>query len=207
MATATTIVLAIGIGGGIGVISGGFVGQWLYTKKSEWSMSLFSGSCMIVAAPPMWYLINADVANALRMSFFMAVLTGFLSSTMGPNMRAMMMNVNEPETRGVALALQITVDDLGKGLGPALVAVLISSVGRETAFNIATAGWVPCGILVLGTALTLKKDEAAMQERLERTLNGGGVLVGGSSNSSSVSGRRGFLELPPLPRDGPSRYL
>lgn len=32
--------------------------------------------------------------------------------------RAMMLNVNEPETRGVALALQITLDDLGKGARP-----------------------------------------------------------------------------------------
>ena len=30
--------------------------------------------------------------------------------------RAMMLNVNEPETRGVALALQTMLDDLGKGV-------------------------------------------------------------------------------------------
>lgn len=29
--------------------------------------------------------------------------------------RAMMLNVNEPETRGIALALQTMLDDLGKG--------------------------------------------------------------------------------------------
>lgn len=33
-----------------------------------------------------------------------------------------MINVNVPETRGVALALQSVTDDLGKGLGPVIVA-------------------------------------------------------------------------------------
>jgi hypothetical protein len=33
-----------------------------------------------------------------------------------------MINVNAPETRGVALALQSVTDDLGKGLGPVIVA-------------------------------------------------------------------------------------
>ena len=31
------------------------------------------------------------------------------------------MNVTEPETRGVALALPVVLDDLGKGFGPALI--------------------------------------------------------------------------------------
>jgi hypothetical protein len=33
-------------------------------------------------------------------------------------LRAMMLNVNEPEARGVALALQTMLDDLGKGVHP-----------------------------------------------------------------------------------------
>lgn len=40
----------------------------------------------------------------------------------GPNLRAIMLNCNSPETRGVALALQSVTDDLGKGLGPVVVA-------------------------------------------------------------------------------------
>lgn len=143
-----------------------------------------------------------------------------------------MLNVNEPETRGIALALQTMLDDLGKGgwwvaggcshmrvimmrwgvnydglvcsinwsggagadrtstssvllserwrsrpcrpalirrdqshcimpwppmpaipagMGPALVAVLISHLGRTAAFNYSAAGWIPCGLLLLAT--------------------------------------------------------
>ena len=65
-----------------------------------------------------------------------------------PNRRAMIMNVNEPETRGVALALHVVLDDLGKGVGPAIVAVLITALGRQLAFSLSILGWVPCGLLI-----------------------------------------------------------
>ena len=44
--------------------------------------------------------------------------------------RAVLLNVNEPELRGLALALQTVLDDVGKGLGPFLVAQLIAGLGR-----------------------------------------------------------------------------
>jgi hypothetical protein len=55
----------------------------------------------------------------------LALVGGALASMTGPNLRAVLMNVNEPETRGVAFALQTTTDDLGKGLGPFIVAWFI----------------------------------------------------------------------------------
>ena len=57
------------------------------------------------------------------------------------------------------------------GAGPVLVAAIISSVGRNTAFNIATAGWVPCALLLALPALTLARDEAAMQARLRANID------------------------------------
>lgn len=60
----------------------------------------------------------------------------------------MIMNVNEPETRGVALALHVVLDDLGKGLGPAIVALLITALGRQLAFSLSIAGWIPCGLCI-----------------------------------------------------------
>ena len=47
------------------------------------------------------------------------------------------MAVNEPEARGVALAMQTVLDDVGKGMGPALVAALITAFhSRCAAFHI-----------------------------------------------------------------------
>jgi len=37
---------------------------------------------------------------------------------------------------------------------------------RQSAFNLAIAGWLPCGALLALVAVSLAKDEAAMQARL-----------------------------------------
>jgi predicted MFS family arabinose efflux permease len=134
-------------------------------------MPVFIGTMTIMGTLPMWYLVKADIKSHYIFSFVNALLAGFLSSTVGPNVRAMIMNVNEPETRGLALAFQTTLDDLGKGLGPAVVAIMISTLGRESAFFWATAGWIPCGALLLMTAFTLEGDEQAMQSRLKARMS------------------------------------
>jgi hypothetical protein len=48
----------------------------------------------------------------------------------GGGCRAVLLNVNEPETWGVALAFMTVLDDLGKGLGPFLVSQFIAVWGR-----------------------------------------------------------------------------
>ncbi len=62
------------------------------------------------------------------------------------------MNVNEPETRGVALALHVVLDDLGRGAGPGLVALLITWMGRQAAFSLSILGWIPCGLCIRAPA-------------------------------------------------------
>lgn len=70
-----------------------------------------------------------------------------------PLERAILTNVCTPQLRGRANALVSIVDDLGKGLGPALVSILITSFDRQTAFNISLIGWVVGGLLSLGIIL------------------------------------------------------
>ena len=43
---------------------------------------------------------------------------------------------------------------------------VFGSLCRRSAFNLAIAGWLPCGALLAGVAVSLAKDEAAMQARL-----------------------------------------
>jgi hypothetical protein len=68
--------------------------------------------------------------------------------------------------------MQTTLDDLGKGLGPALVAAIISWAGRSTAFNIAICGWIPCGLMMVAAGWFVRDDETAMQQRLMRAVDG-----------------------------------
>lgn len=43
---------------------------------------------------------------------------------------------------------------------------MFGALFRRSAFNLAIAGWLPCGALLAGVAVSLAKDEAAMQARL-----------------------------------------
>lgn len=67
---------------------------------------------------------------------------------------------------GTGACAQATLDDLGKGLGPALIAALISQMPRTAAFNVAIAGWLPCGLMFMMAGFTIAKDEATVQRRL-----------------------------------------
>jgi hypothetical protein len=73
-----------------------------------------AGVCTICGSLPLFFLLNANVAAHMPFALLMAGLSGALSSTVGPNIRAMILNCNF-ETRGLALALQTMLDDLGKG--------------------------------------------------------------------------------------------
>lgn len=167
--SSTSLVLGIGIGGALGVLGGGALGQYIYNQSPR-HMPVFIGVSTIAGTFPMWYIVKGDVKGHYLFSILCSILAGMLSSTVGPNVRAMIMNVNEPETRGVALALQTTLDDLGKGLGPAIVAFMISGLGRESAFFWATAGWIPCGAMLTLICNTIEGDERAMQDRLRQTI-------------------------------------
>ncbi|CAN0436311.1 unnamed protein product [Ectocarpus fasciculatus] len=84
---------------------------------------------------------------------------GFLAAITGPNIRSVLMNVTLPSTRGTAFGVFNVFDDLGKGLGPAMVSLVVASRGREDAFTLAILGWLACGTMLLAMALTVHRDE------------------------------------------------
>ena len=76
-----------GLGGGVGVVGGGVIGQMLHNRQRAW-MPLFVGACVAAAAFPIWFLINADVGRLpLALSFAAGFLGGALASPPGPNAR------------------------------------------------------------------------------------------------------------------------
>jgi hypothetical protein len=50
------------------------------------------------------------------------------------------------------------IDDVGKGGGPALVALLIVSMGRRVAFNVAFSFWFVCGVILACIKFTIDHD-------------------------------------------------
>eukprot|EP01138_Halocafeteria_seosinensis_P007357 gb/GECG01007521.1/.p1 GENE.gb/GECG01007521.1/~~gb/GECG01007521.1/.p1 ORF type:complete len:614 (+),score=51.05 gb/GECG01007521.1/:1-1842(+) len=179
---ATIIVMTFAVGAVLGGIGGGMMGQRLYNSPNKLWTPLAIGSCQMCACLPVLYLINFQPSNddpstveTMSLAFLFgqgkvytaAALGGLLASATGPNMKAILMNVNTPSTRGSVFTLMYLFDSVGKGVGPAAVAAGVSLLGgRVICFNIAMLGWVASGICMIAIFFTMTADEAEAKARL-----------------------------------------
>ena len=62
--------------------------------------------------------------------------------------------------------ITILIELTPKGIVPFFFSFQRGCMCRQSAFNLAIAGWLPCGALLALVAVSLTKDEAAMQARL-----------------------------------------
>ncbi len=158
-----TATLVITLVGGMALISsliGGFVGNKLYRKNPKY-VPLFCGMSTILGVIPTAFLINAPVRTDQNetMLIVYAACTGLLIAMTAPNMKAILMNVNSPFSRGTVFSLYNFADDLGRGFGPFIIGnIFIYYFGRNMAFNIANAFWFICGCLILLMFWTFPKE-------------------------------------------------
>ncbi len=149
--TATLVITLIGGMALISSLIGGFVGNKLYRKNPKY-LPLFCGISTILGIIPTAFLINAPMRTEQNemMLVIYAACTGLLIAMTSPNMKAILMNVNSPFSRGTVFSLYNFSDDLGRGFGPFIIGnILIYSFGRNMAFNIANVFWFICGCLIL----------------------------------------------------------
>jgi len=158
-----TATLIITIVGGMALVSsliGGFVGDKLFRKNPKY-LPLFCGISTILGVIPTALLINAPMRTDQNetMLVFFAICTGLLIAMTPPNMKAILMNVNSPFSRGTVFSLYNFADDLGRGFGPFIIGnILIYYFGRNVAFNIANTFWIICGGLILLMYWTFPKE-------------------------------------------------
>ncbi len=168
---ATLIVMVIGAGAIFGGFLGGLIGNRLYNWKPV-ALPVLCGATTLAGIVPMAVLLNYPPhtpGGSVMGPVIVGLCTGFIVTITGPNVKAMLLNVNPPETRGSIFSLFNLADDLGKGFGPVIISLLIVQFGRLTAFNIANLFWLICGLLLLAMARTFPRDEAALGERLRRS--------------------------------------
>ena len=166
--TATLIVMIIGGAAIFGGFLGGLMGHKLYNINPKYLPAL-CGITTLLGIIPTAILVNIPsqigVTNPNMMLASVAGLfTGFTISITGPNVKAMLLNVNTPETRGSIFSLFNLTDDLGKGFGPVIISLLIVSLGRTWAFNVANLFWVFCGIVLIWLIWVFPKDEQRLNE-------------------------------------------
>jgi MFS family permease len=143
----------------VGTFSGGIIGQKLYNKKKTY-LPIFGMSSILLGIFPCYVLLHA---GDFSLSWFFApfnFLTGIIIAFPISNIRSMLINVNLPKTRSAAFALYNLTDDLGKGLGPALSALILGLIpDRSIAFTVSILFWIPCALLWLPIIRNFSKDE------------------------------------------------
>jgi len=159
---ATNVVVIFGLGCVVGNVAGGLGGQALYNMRPGYMGTLMGVTTLLGALP----LLGCVALPAGGSEALLVFLAGALLCVTGTNIKAVLLGVNAPETRGTCFAIFSLADSMGKGLGPAAVAALIQHMGRAKAFNAAICMFFPCGGLLLGIAATLDEDERRMQAQL-----------------------------------------
>jgi sugar phosphate permease len=168
---ATATVLCFGLGNFFGLLVGGGGGRFLYRLDARFP-ALLAGSSAVLGCIPFWLLLTTiDGTSPFLYIGVVAVLAGLGSGVTGPIVKATLMNVTLPTTRGQAFAILNLFDDFGRGLGPVFVSLLIVQMGGRTpAFNLGVLGWVACGILNTLACFTVARDERKVQATLAASL-------------------------------------
>ncbi len=163
---ATALMFVFGMGCFAGNLAGGIVGQWVYNRSREGAALLMAGTTALGYIPMAW-LINASPTQIRTSSGGFTLLaaavaaSGGIAAFTGPLVRAFVMQVNTSQNRGTVFSVFMVADDLGKGLGPAVVSLLIPSLGRATAFNLSLGGWFLCSFFLFCMVFTIAGDEEA----------------------------------------------
>jgi MFS family permease len=171
--TATQVVIGIGAAAILGGFTGGLVGNRLYNRHPRY-LPLLCAVTTFAAVIPMAVLIEYPAQTGVSDPAILPLLltgaaAGFSAAMTSSNIRAILLNVNAPETRGSIFALYNLFDDLGRGLGPWFIAQLIAGLGRVRAFHVANLLWVVCGLLLLVMSRTFPRDEIALNQRLRES--------------------------------------
>lgn len=173
----TLIVMASGITALLGGLAGGFLGARLYRRRPR-DLPLLCAVTTTLGVVPTLAMINYPsqvgvAAPGLAVPVLLSLATGLLIAVTGPNIRAVLLDANPPEVRGSVFSLYTLCNDLGMGLGPAVVAGLIAWQDRQVALNLAVGFWLLAGVLLFGVVRTFPADERAMKQRLEEVARRG----------------------------------
>ncbi|MFN3604723.1 MAG: MFS transporter [Leptonema sp. (in: bacteria)] len=159
--TATFILLLIGFAAVMGSFSGGFLGDY-FEKKIPGGRSLISGigiligmifSILLILYPfPQDFSIFLWVLLALYSLLFIQFV-----SFAGPNVRAIVSEVNLPEDRGTVFGIFNILDNIGKSVGPLLGGFLIAllenhySLSKQESYLytmiFGMLFWLPCSLI------------------------------------------------------------
>jgi MFS family permease len=165
-AEASGLLTFAAIGIFLGTFLGGVIGQRLFNINRTYQ-PIFVMTSIFIGVFPCLYLLHAGPIVKSPFFILLNIFTGMIITFPLSNVRSILISANSPKNRSAAFALYNLTDDLGKGLGPALSAIILTLVPeRTTALSISILFWIPCALFWLPIVLYFKKDELHVRESL-----------------------------------------
>lgn len=155
-----------------GNIWGGYIGDYLSKKKCVYRIIL-SITTILLAIPfitaSISYKISPHSDPSQILIFFLLGFIGIsLASVSGPNSRAMFLDVNVPENRGMMLSFANLTDVMGTGIGPFVGGLLADRYGLFIAFVTSILFWIPCALLWIPLIKNLPVDMNNLSEIMRK---------------------------------------
>ncbi len=159
---ATTLWEMFGIATTVGAVMWAIIGDKLFNKNPKY-LPILCTVMIALGAVPCYIFINLPPAffeiggNRMVMYIAMASIAGIMISVASSNNKAIVMNVNRPEHRGSVFSIFNITDSIGKGVGPALGGLLVSS-GYVFMMNFAISWWLLCAFIFSFMIFTISID-------------------------------------------------
>jgi MFS family permease len=157
--TATFVLLFIGLAAVFGSFTGGLLGDY-FEKKQEGGRTYVAGMGILVGMISSMGLLlyplpaKLEFIHYIGMFIYALLLIQFVSFA-GPNVRAIISQVNLPEDRGTVFGIFNIMDNIGRAIGPLLGGLLIvyleKHYNKEISYIITMlfgiAFWLPCSLI------------------------------------------------------------
>lgn len=169
---ATTVFLVFAAGSIVGNLIGGFVGEQIY-KISKRLVPLVSAATTILGVFFTVWVFRYPYIPGQFSSFLIFLVIGFLAATMdsytGPNVKMMLLNVNEPKDRGRIFSIFNLTDSVGSGVGRFVGGALAVSLGTlGSALEISAYFWFVCGFLLMLTSWYFEQEVEDLNKKMRK---------------------------------------
>eukprot|EP00514_Thraustochytrium_sp_LLF1b_P002444 CAMPEP_0184513394 /NCGR_PEP_ID=MMETSP0198_2-20121128/3398_1 /TAXON_ID=1112570 /ORGANISM="Thraustochytrium sp., Strain LLF1b" /LENGTH=516 /DNA_ID=CAMNT_0026903497 /DNA_START=234 /DNA_END=1784 /DNA_ORIENTATION=+ len=162
----TSLVVAFGLGLALGIVSAGWAAD-KYLEQYPIATISFCATSTLISAIPMISLLFLP-RQPLWLYLIVCFPAGMLAGAPTGIIRAMLLNTTVPEVRGSAFAVLNIFDDIGRGLGPFLVSLMIAAMPghRAEALALSFSFWFLSGILLFPIACKYQKDREAIDKKI-----------------------------------------
>ena len=168
----TVLLIILGLGTIVGKLLGGIIGNKLYLKKRKY-LPIAAGFSQLIGVIPILITLYWPAKESPQfLDIIPPAIFGFVGALIisfaGPNVKAMLMDVNLPEHRGAISSIFNLTDSIGAGFGPFIGGLISSMRNLDFAMKVSALFWIPCGILFFVLSFYLNKDVERVRTTMQK---------------------------------------